>query len=297
MARRTIKASCLTKTVSDLVREAAFTLPGPVARLVDRAILREKSASAKQVLGAILANKRLARSMPLPLCQDTGMVEVFLEIGHRVFLDLEDCRDLEEAVSAGAAAACRDYLLRASVVDPLSRDNTGNNAPAVVHQRLVAGSRLAVRVMLKGFGSENMSRLACLSPGADPADIVNFVVESVRLAGGNPCPPVIVGCGLGGTVDKAVLLAREVLLEPEKLLRPNPDRQLRGLERETLARINRLGIGPGGLGGRTTALAVRMGRFPTHIAGLPVAVNISCWALRVASTTIEPDNSGTATGF
>ncbi len=286
MEQRTIKARRVAQVTAGLVREAALSLPGPVVRLVDRAILREKSPAARQALGAIKANDRLARHLGLPLCQDTGLVEVFVELGNRVAVDLQKFRTLEAVISAGIAAACRDYYLRASVVDPLSRENTGDNAPGVVHVRLVAGREMRLTVMLKGFGSENVGCVANLAPGSEAADIVSFVVSCVRRAGADSCPPVIVGCGIGGTMEKAALMAREVLLSTEKLDRANPDRALNRMEKEILRAINRFGVGPAGLGGLTTALAVKVGRHPTHIAGLPVAVNISCWALRVACAEV-----------
>jgi len=283
---RLIKADRLIRLVTELARQANFEFPKPLVHLLDRAIVREESAEAKQALSAILTNIRLAQRLPLPLCQDTGLVEVFLEIGHRVRLDLGGGQDLETVINRGVSRAYREYYLRASAVDPLSRENTGDNTPAVVHTRIVAGRGLVIRMLIKGFGSENMGRIQALSPGASPEEIVEKVVQAVAEAGANPCPPVIIGCGLGGTMEQAALAAREALLEPEELLRPNPDRQLRAMEKEILRRVNRLGIGPAGMGGRTTALAARIEKRPTHIAGLPLAVNISCWALRTARAEI-----------
>lgn len=286
MALRTVEARQVKRTLVELIREAAYTLPAPVLRLVDRAILREETVLGKRVLGAIKTNARLAGRLSLPVCQDTGLVEVFCNVGDRVRLKTGRYAGFEQLAAAAAAEACGFFHLRASVVDPLTRENTGNNAPAIVHVRLVRGEKLQLAVMLKGFGSENVGRVANLHPGAEAADIADFVVGCVREAGSSSCPPVIIGCGIGGTMEKAALLAREVLLAPEKLARPNRDPGLRALERDILRRVNRLGVGPGGLGGRATALAVRAGKYPTHIAGLPVAVNISCWALRTASATL-----------
>ncbi len=279
---RQVRANEVIKHITELSREANFIFPEALARLIDRAVEREEKPIAKQALSAILANIRLAKKLPLPLCQDTGMVEVFLEIGNEVRVDLKPFSCLEEAVSEGVAAAYRKYFLRLSVVDPLTRKNTGNNTPAVVHARLVSGDKIKVSLLVKGFGSENMGRVANLSPGSGLSEIEDFVVTSVGEAGSRPCPPVFVGVGVGGTMEKATLLAKEALLCPEELTRPNKDKELRTLEQNALRRINKSGVGPAGLGGKTTALAVKAKKFPTHIAGLPVAVNISCWALRVA---------------
>ena len=285
MTRR-IRAGELAERIAGLAREANFVFPEDLSRLVDQAIGREDKPMAKQALSAILANVRLAKKLPLPLCQDTGLVEVFLEIGSEVRVDLEPFSCLEDVVAEGVAAAYRKYFLRRSVVDPLTRENTGENTPAVVHSRLVSGNKIKIYLSVKGFGSENMGRVTNLSPGSGPAEIEDFVVKSTAEAGGRPCPPVFIGVGIGGTMEKAALLAKEALLCPEELSRPNKDKTLRTLERNTLRRVNRLGIGPAGLGGKTTALAVKAKKFPTHIAGLPVAVNISCWALRVSSGII-----------
>ena len=295
---RTIKAKQIVQKVSDLAKEANFIFPEPFTNLIDNAILKEDTPIAKQALSAILANIRLAKSLPLPICQDTGMAEVFVEIGNKVQIDLSPFSNLEDVISEGIAIAYKKYYLRASVVDPLTRKNTGNNAPAIVHTRLVSGdpvfsgdrvtlcNTVALRLMVKGFGSENMGRVINLSPGAEPEEIIRFVVKCVEEAGSRPCPPVFIGCGIGGTMEKASLLAKEALLCPEEVVKPNQDKTLRSLEKEILRRINRLGIGPAGLGGKTTGLAVKVKKFPTHIAGLPVAVNISCWALRVSSGKI-----------
>jgi len=279
---RKITPDRIIEKVIGLAREANFVFPEALAELVDQAIVRENSAAAKQALSAILANVRLAQKLPLPICQDTGMVEAFCEIGSGVRLDLQPFPDLESVISSAVGQAYRKFFLRASVVDPLSRRNTKNNTPAIVHTRLVSGDKITVCLSVKGFGSENMGRIAALPPGSSPSEIADFVVKCVSDAGSNPCPPVIIGVGLGGTQEKAALLAKEALLSPETLTEPNKDKDLRGLEKEILARVNKLGIGPAGLGGKTTALAVRVKKFPTHIAGLPIAVNISCWALRVS---------------
>ena len=283
---RTIKAKQIVQKVSDLAKEANFIFPEPFTRLIDNAVLKEDTPIAKQALSAILANIRLAKKMPLPLCQDTGIVEVFLEIGSEIKVDLKPFSCLENIVSEGIAAAYQKYFLRLSVVDPLTRKNTGNNAPAVVHARLVSGNKIKIHLLVKGFGSENMGKVINLSPGSGRTEVEDFVVKCMEEAGSRPCPPVFIGVGIGGTMEKAALLAKEALLYPEELTTPNKNKELRALEQNVLRRVNKSGIGPAGLGGKTTALAVKAKKFPTHIAGLPVAVNISCWALRVSHGTI-----------
>lgn len=277
-----IKAVDVARRITELAREANFVFPEVFTRLISQAVEREKKSIAKQALSAILANIRLAKKIPLPLCQDTGMVEVFLEIGSGVKIDLKPFSCLEEVVAGGVAAAYQKYFLRLSVVDPLTRKNTGDNAPAVVHARLVSGDKIKIRLLVKGFGSENTGKVINLSPGSGRPEVEDFVVKCMEEAGSRPCPPVFIGVGIGGTMEKAALLAKEALLYPEELTKPNKDKELRTLEQNILRRINKSGVGPAGLGGKTTALAVKAKKFPTHIAGLPVAVNISCWALRVS---------------
>ena len=282
MTKRLVTANEIAGFITELAREANFIFPEVLTRLIDRAVEREEKPIAKQALSAILANIRLAKKLPLPLCQDTGLVEVFLEIGSGATVDLHPFSCLEEVVSEGVAAAYQKYFLRLSVVDPLTRKNTGNNAPAVVHARLVTGNKLTINLLVKGFGSENMGKITNLSPGSGRPEIEAFVVKCMEEAGSRPCPPVFIGVGIGGTMEKAALLAKEALLYPEELTKPNKDKELKALEQNILRRVNKSGIGPAGLGGRTTCLAVKARKFPTHIAGLPVAVNISCWALRVS---------------
>jgi fumarate hydratase subunit alpha len=227
-------------------------------------------------------NADLAAREGLPICQDTGMVVVFIDWGQEVHLV---GGNLQAAVDEGIRQGYRRGCLRASVVrDPLRRKNTGDNTPGILHFNLVPGERVRVVVVPKGFGSENMGRVAMLTPAQGAAGVVEFVVETVRRAGANPCPPVIVGVGLGGTMEKAALLAKEALLRPPGT--PNREPHLAALEEEILGRVNDLGIGPQGFGGRYTALAVHVLAYPTHIAGLPVAVNISCHACRHAEEII-----------
>ena len=280
---RVLPAPHLIETVRSLALEANRILPPPVLRALEDAADREVLPLARSVLGDLTENARLAREGSLPLCQDCGLAVVFLSWGQEVLLE---GASLREAVDEGIRRAYREGYLRKSVVaDPLfDRANTGDNTPAVVHLELVPGDRVEVTVAPKGMGSENMSRLVLLRPADGEEGVLRFLEETVRLAGPNPCPPVVLGVGLGGNFETVALAAKKALLRP--LGRPHPDPRYAALEREALARINRLGIGPGGYGGATTALAVHLDPLPTHIAGMPVAANLCCHALRHASATL-----------
>ena len=280
---RVLPAPHLIETVRSLALEANRILPPPVLRALEDAADREVLPLPRSVLGDLTENARLAQEGSLPLCQDCGLAVVFLSWGQEVFLE---GASLREAVDEGIRRAYREGYLRKSVVaDPLfDRANTGDNTPAVVHLELVPGDRVEVTVAPKGMGSENMSRLVLLRPADGEEGVLRFLEETVRLAGPNPCPPVVLGVGLGGNFETVALAAKKALLRP--LGRPHPDPRYAALEREALARINRLGIGPGGYGGATTALAVHLDPLPTHIAGMPVAVNLCCHALRHASATL-----------
>ena len=280
---RVLPAPHLIETVRSLALEANRILPPPVLRALEDAADREVLPLPRSVLGDLTENARLAREGSLPLCQDCGLAVVFLSWGQEVLLE---GASLREAVDEGIRRAYREGYLRKSVVaDPLfDRVNTGDNTPAVVHLELVPGDRVEVTVAPKGMGSENMSRLVLLRPADGEEGVLRFLEETVRLAGPNPCPPVVLGVGLGGNFETVALAAKKALLRP--LGRPHPDPRYAALEREALARINRLGIGPGGYGGATTALAVHLDPLPTHIAGMPVAVNLCCHALRHASATL-----------
>ena len=280
---RVLPAPHLIETVRSLALEANRILPPPVLRALEDAADREVLPLARSVLGDLTENARLAREGSLPLCQDCGLAVVFLSWGQEVLLE---GASLREAVDEGIRRAYREGYLRKSVVaDPLfDRINTGDNTPAVVHLELVPGDRVEVTVAPKGMGSENMSRLALLRPADGEEGVLRFLEETVRLAGPNPCPPVVLGVGLGGNFETVALAAKKALLRP--LGRPHPDPRYAALEREALARINRLGIGPGGYGGATTALAVHLDPLPTHIAGMPVAANLCCHALRHASAAL-----------
>lgn len=279
---REVKVAEITRVVAELCQRANRELPRGLRKALLEAAEKEVSPIGREALRRLVENADLAAREGLPICQDTGMAVVFIELGQEVHLV---GGSLAAAVDEGIRQGYRRGYLRASVVrDPLLRKNTGDNTPGVLHLSLVPGNRIRIVVAPKGFGSENMSAVAMLTPGLGTAGVIDFVVETVRRAGANPCPPVIVGIGLGGTMEKAALLAKEALLRP--IGTPNHEPHLAALERELLARLNDLGLGPQGLGGRYTALAVHALAYPTHIAGLPVAVNISCHACRYAEQVI-----------
>ena len=272
---RTIKAELLTDTIASLCVEANCRLPEDMRRRIETARSEEKWDTAKGILDKIIENYNIADEKFVPICQDTGVCCVFLKIGTDVHIE----GDLIEAVNEGVRRGYRDGYLRKSVVgDPLRRVNTGDNTPAMLYTELVPGDKLELTVAPKGFGSENMSKLAMLKPSDGVEGVKDFVVKTVEEAGPNPCPPIVVGVGIGGTFDKAALLAKKALMRSTD--ERNKDEYYAALEAELLDRINALGIGPQGFGGRTTALAVNIETMPTHIAGLPVAVNINCHVTR-----------------
>ena len=278
---RNIDAAAVTEAVAELCIRANRELPEDVAAALAAARESEPWPLAKTSLGVLCDNLSLARENELPICQDTGVACVFIELGQEVHID----GSLEKAVQQGVRRGYEDGFLRKSVVaDPLRRGNTGDNTPAFLTVHLREGDNLKITVMPKGFGSENMSRLAMLKPADGAEGVRNFVVETMRLAGSNPCPPVIVGVGLGGSFDKVAALAKQALLRP--LNAPHPDPYYAAMERELLEKINALGVGPLGFGGRTTALGLAIETAPTHVAGLPVAVNMSCHATRRASASL-----------
>ncbi len=226
------------------------------------------------MLDQIIENAEIALKEDAPMCQDTGIAVFFVEIGRNAVID----GSLEDAINEGVRQGYKDGYLRKSVCHPLTRKNTGDNTPAVLHMNIVEGDRLKITIAPKGAGSENMSRLVMLKPSQGLPAIKDFVINVVKEAGGNPCPPIILGIGIGGNFEKSAILAKEALLR--EIGTPNPDKELDGLERELLEKINNLGIGPMGFGGRTTAVAVHIRTAPCHIASLPVAVNIQCHAAR-----------------
>ena len=278
---RNIDAKLIEDTVARLCIEANLRLPDDVVSAIECAEIEEPWDGAKRILSLLGDNVRIAEEKMLPMCQDTGMACVFLELGQDVHID----GDLEEAVNNGVRRGYGEGYLRKSVVcDPLRRINTGDNTPALLSVKLVPGESLRITVMPKGFGSENMSALKMLKPADGVEGVKRFVLETVEKAGANPCPPIIVGVGIGGSFDKAAYLAKHALLRP--LDKPNRDEYYAALEKELLDKINALGIGPQGFGGKTTALAVLIESMPTHVAGLPVAVNISCHATRRKSASL-----------
>ena len=272
---RTIHASLLTDTIASLCVETNCRLPEDMRRSIENARSKEKWDTARGILDKIIENYNIADEKFVPICQDTGVCCVFLKIGTDVHIE----GDLIEAVNEGVRRGYRDGYLRKSVVgDPLRRVNTGDNTPAMLYTELVPGDKLELTVAPKGFGSENMSKLAMLKPSDGVEGVKDFVLKTVEEAGPNPCPPIVVGVGIGGTFDKAALLAKKALMRSTD--ERNMDEYYAALEAELLDRINALGIGPQGFGGRTTALAVNIETMPTHIAGLPVAVNINCHVTR-----------------
>jgi fumarate hydratase subunit alpha len=278
---REINVRIITEKVRDLCMRANTDLGEDVLEAFQRAIRREESPVAADILKELVENARIAREEQVPICQDTGFAVVFVELGQEVHVT---GGSLNEAIQEGVRQGYRDGYLRKSICDPFTRANTGDNTPAIIHTEIVPGDRMTVRVAPKGAGSENMSRVVMLTPSEGVEGIKRFVVQRVKESGSNPCPPTIVGVGIGGTMEQAALLAKKSLLRP--LGSKNPDPTLESLESEILAEINKLGIGPQGLGGRTTSLAVHILMMPCHIASLPLAVNIQCHVQRHKEVTI-----------
>lgn len=278
---RTISALRITDTVAELCIRANRELPPDIERAMRTAAANEPWPAAADTMAVLCRNIDAAKEKCLPICQDTGLACVFSEVGQ----DLHIEGDFEAAVNAGVSRGYTEgYLRKSAVKDPLRRENTGDNTPAAITVRLVPGDKLKLTVAPKGFGSENMSRLAMLKPADGVEGVKRFVLDTVRAAGPNPCPPVVVGVGIGGTFDKVACLAKEALLRPTD--QRNPDPFYAALEKELLEEINALGVGPQGFGGRTTALGLNIETMPTHVAGLPVAVNISCHVTRRASAVL-----------
>lgn len=274
---REIDAQMITDTVSRLFQEACLYLPDDVVGSIKKAQSLEESPVAVDALNRMLDNTEIAKTQRIPLCQDTGVAVVFMELGQDVHVT---GGDLYSAVNEGVRRGYRDGFMRKSMVtEPYTnRKNTGDNTPAVIHTDIVPGNRLKIIAMPKGGGAENMTRLKMLTPANDRQGVIDFVVQTVEEAGSNPCPPVIIGVGIGGTAEKAVMLAKKALLR--EIGRPSQETEAANLEQEILSRVNKLGIGAMGYGGRITALAVHVEVFPTHIASLPVAVNLQCHSAR-----------------
>ena len=273
---RRIDCKRITAAVRSLFIAASTDLGDDVVASLQTSLKKEESVTGRQVLEKIIENSAIARRNKMPICQDTGLAVVFVEIGQDVHVVGGDFR---KAIEEGVRQAYAEGFLRKSVCDPLSRENTKDNTPAVIHIDIVAGNRLKIIAMPKGGGSENMSAAQMLTPASGAEGIKKVVVEKVLQAGANPCPPVIVGVGVGGTLEQACLLAKKALLRPVGQGNRN-DRRLAQMEEELYQSINELGIGPAGLGGRVTALAVNIEMMPCHIASLPVAVNIQCHVAR-----------------
>ena len=279
---REIDLKLLSEKIKDACIKANKILPADLESVIRSCENCEVSEPAKSVMHALSENLDAAAELDIPICQDTGMAVIFAEIGQEVhFVN----GSFEDAVNEGVARGYTDGLLRKSVVsDPLRRVNTGDNTPAVIHTRIVPGDRVRVTVAPKGFGSENMSRMRMFTPSASKEDIIGFVVETVKIAGSNPCPPVVLGIGIGGDFEKCALLAKKALCRSVSI--PNEDEYYADMEKEILGRVNELDVSPQGFGGKTTTLAVAIETFPTHIAGLPVAVNVGCHVTRHASFEI-----------
>ena len=269
---RTIEVKEIAENIREMCIEANHFLASDMGRALDRAAVSEKSPLGRKILEQLEENLEIAAEDIIPICQDTGMAVVFIEIGQDVHLE---GGDLEDAVNEGVRRGYVEGFLRKSVVrDPLIRENTKDNTPAVIHTKIVPGKNIKITVAPKGFGSENMSRIFMLKPAEGIEGVKNAVITAVQDAGPNACPPMVVGVGIGGTFEKCALLAKEALTREVGSHSPIP--YVKEMEEELLERINGLGIGPGGLGGTTTALAVNINTYPTHIAGLPLAVNICC---------------------
>jgi fumarate hydratase subunit alpha len=279
---REINVAEITKTIRDLCIDANYNLSDDIRNQLLKAKEKETWDIAKGVLDKILINADIAATEKMPMCQDTGMTCVFIEIGQDVHIV---GGSLEEAINKGVAAGYEEGFLRKSVVkDPIDRVNTKDNTPAVIYYDIVSGDKLKITIAPKGFGSENMSQIKMLKPSDGLKGVKEFILKVVKEAGPNPCPPIVVGVGIGGTFDKAANLAKRAAVRSTDKANSNPF--YAELEKELTEEINKLGIGPQGFGGRTTALAVNIETYPTHIAGLPVAVNINCHAARHATAEL-----------
>lgn len=279
---RTINVSEITEKVRDLCISANKVLPDDLIGWIEVCSGCEKSQLGRSIFDDMKANIAAAKELDIPVCQDTGMAVVFVEVGQDVHIE---GGLLEDAINAGVHRGYTEGLLRCSVVaDPLRRVNTGDNTPAVIHTRIVAGDRIRLTVAPKGFGSENMSRLKMFTPAFGREDIIAYIAETAKIAGGNPCPPMVLGVGIGSDFEGCALLAKKALCR--SLDTPNPDEFYRAMESDALEAVNATGVGPQGFGGSVTALAVNIEAAPTHIAGLPVAVNVGCHVTRHASAEI-----------
>jgi fumarate hydratase subunit alpha len=272
---REVAVDKVTKLVRDLFIDANVNLGEDVVAALQKALESEESPIGKEVLTELIENARIAKTEGMPICQDTGLPVVFVELGQEILLT---GGKLIEAINTGIRQGTQDGLLRTSVCHCLTRSNTNDNAPAVIHLEMVPGDQVKITVLPKGGGSENMSGVQMLAPAAGLEGVKEFVIKRVKESGANPCPPIIVGVGIGGSFDQAPIIAKKALLRP--IGSTNPDPELAAIEADLLGSINDLGIGPSGYGGRVTALAVHVAMIPCHIASLPVAINIQCHAHR-----------------
>ncbi|MBQ3053457.1 MAG: fumarate hydratase [Clostridia bacterium] len=279
---RNVSCDTITATVADLVQKANYFLNEDISCALKNSLLKERSTTGRDVLRNIIENADIAREKQVAICQDTGMVIVLAKIGQEVHIEGGNITD---AINAGVSKGYREGYMRFSVVkDPLRRENTGDNTPAIIYYDIVPGEDIELTVLPKGFGSENMGGVKMLKPSMGEDGVKDFVIETVKNAGPNPCPPIVVGVGIGGSMDKAALLSKVALARG--IDTSNPDKYYADMENELLEKINMLGIGPAGLGGVSTALGVNIESYPTHIAGLPVAVTISCHVTRHAKAKI-----------
>ncbi|MGN6711417.1 fumarate hydratase [Anaerocolumna jejuensis] len=279
---RTIHTDTITRNIKEMCIEANYRLSLDVNNAISKGAEEEKSTLGKQILGQLEENMKIAREEGIPICQDTGMAIVFLKIGQQAVIE---GISLEDAVNEGIRQGYREGYLRKSVVsDPLLRENTKDNTPGIIHYEIVPGEKVEITVAPKGFGSENMSRIYMLKPADGVEGVKKAVIETVLLAGPNACPPIVVGVGIGGSFEKAAILSKKALTRSLDV--PSGIEHIKDLEEELLKEINELGIGPGGFGGKVTALGVNIEVYPTHIAALPVAINICCHVNRHISRTL-----------
>lgn len=272
---REIHVQDITDAIRDLAICANTRLGRDVLDSIQKAIKNEDSPTGREVLRRLLENAKIARKDQIPICQDTGMVVIFVEMGQEVHVV---GGNLKDAINEGVRRGYRDGYLRKSVCQPITRENTDDNTPAIIHFDIMNGDGFKMTLVPKGFGSENMSRVTMLAPSEGFEGVKNFIIQRIKDAGPNPCPPITVGVGIGGTLERAAFLAKKALIRPLGSL--NSDSRLAAFEKEWLYEINRLGIGPQGLGGRTTALGVHINTAPCHIASIPLAVNLQCHASR-----------------
>lgn len=279
---RIVQTDCIKEAIKEMCIEANLSLSADVQERIYKAEKEETEGIGKKILSQLKENMEIAKSESIPICQDTGMAIIFLEIGQEIHLEGEY---LEDAINRGVREGYAEGYLRKSVVgDPLLRENTKDNTPAIIHTRIVPGDKIKITVAPKGFGSENMSRVYMLKPADGEEGVKDAVLETVRLAGPNACPPMVVGVGIGGSFEMCTLLAKKALTR--NMETPSELPHIRAMEEELLQKINELHIGPGGLGGKTTALGVNIETYPTHIAGLPVAINICCHVNRHVTRVI-----------